>query len=146
MNNQPPSNKRWHQSFNQLQFCPHCQRFFWHQGPFCPFCQHRLQKVKRNILGLEGKVVSFSYYSLQLEEEGKIKHLQQIIALVKFQLQRKNKTYPLFLTLPFVIETRPEKVMIGVKVKTVLRRSLTTSKNEPLLYIPKIILIRRSNQ
>ncbi len=146
MNNQPAANKRWHQSFNKLQICSSCQLAFWRQGEYCPHCGRPLKKIRKSLLNLQGRVVSFSYYPLSLEKKEEIKRWLQIVAVVKLEVGWKKKVYPLYLTLPFGTETKPTEVKIGSQIKVVLRRRLANQLNEPLSYIPKIVLISKSNQ
>ncbi len=146
MNNQPAANKRWHQSFNELQICSSCQLAFWHQGKYCPHCGRPLEKIQKSLLNLQGEILSFSYYPLSLEKKEEIKRWLQIVAVVRLKVEWKNKIYPLYLTLPFGAETKPREVRFGSWVRVVLRRQLANQPNEPLNYIPKIVLTSKSNQ
>ena len=144
MNSTPPANQRWHRSLGRIKICSHCRQAFWHQGSICPNCQAELEEIKLSLLGLRGKIISFTYYPLTFETEEKISHLVQAVALVKLDLKFKQASYNLFLNLPFVYQTKIEKIAIGKKVEVTLARRLPTEPNRPIFYLPKVKLIQEN--
>ncbi len=138
MNTTPAGNKRWHQSFHKISLCLNCGLAFWRVGPVCPNCQRRLITIRRSILGLTGKIISYTYYQQNLVMQDKVKHQPQIVALVKLDVDYKKRKYDLFLDLPLVAEAKVNKVDFNQPVKVVLRLKTQFNPDQPLLYLPKL--------
>lgn len=125
MNNQAPSNKRWHNSITEpLNYCTKCKNVFWPLAINCPICSEKTSTSSLYLLGTTGTIKYLTRDS------------HQTIAF----WQSRSKLGLLTLTLPIVEENKEKKVR-GVKAIIVLRKNIYTNLTEPLQYIPKLKLI-----
>lgn len=125
MNNQAPSNKRWHNSITKpLNYCTKCKSVFWPSIINCLTCSEKTDTSGLYLLGTTGT----------------IKYLTRDSRQTIIFWQSKSKLGLLTLTLPLVEEDRKIKNLRGQKTIVVLRKNTHTNPIEPLQYIPKLKL------